>query len=394
MKITYRLYPVMRVDKKRADGSYPIYFFLRVGGVTVKIPTGKNVLASEWNKKENTAKSNSQKGMALATFLQKKVTDFNSYMLTEEAMGKHITLQLAQKFFDTNDKFDFYQFWDEQIKLWEGDRKYNTLKSYLTTYRILKTIAPKLSFGDINYSFLESFEHHLITVRKNSSGGRFTKHKVLRSMINQAIIKKYMKENPYKDFKFKPAKGNRMYLSIDEVEKIINHKLPSKDKNLNHAQNMFLFGCFSGIRFSDVIGLKYKNIKANPDRIEIVMNKTSKPITIPLLPRAKEIIAEYQNLCIHSQEKTIFPNIANTTINKKLKVLMKLVGIDKSISFHSSRHTFATTHIQAKTNVVHLQQLLGHANLSDTMIYTKVLQEDLFTSMDNLNNMYGQQKVS
>lgn len=73
---------------------------------------------------------------------------------------------------------------------------------------------------------------------------------------------------------------------------------------------------------------------------------------------------------------------------------MKLVGIDKSISFHSSRHTFATTHIQAKTNVVHLQQLLGHANLSDTMIYTKVLQEDLFTSMENLNNMYGQQKVS
>lgn len=384
----------MRVDKKRADGSYPIYFFLRVGGVTVKIPTGKHVLANEWNKKENTAKSNTQKGIALSSFLNKKITDFNSYMLTEEAMGKEITLQLAQKFFDTSDKFDFYQFWDKEVERWQGEKKYNTLKSYLTTYRILKTIAPRLWFSDINLELIQTLEHHLITVRKNSLGGRFTKHKVLRCMINQAIAKKYMKENPYKDFKFKPAKGNRMFLTIEEVEKLINCKLQSDGKNLNHAKDMFVFGCLTALRFSDIIDLKYKNIKSNPDRIEIVMNKTSKPITIPLLPMAKEIIQKYQKQCIGNNDKNIFPNIANATINKKLKELMKLSGIDKHISFHSSRHSFGVNHLQAKTSLSHLQQLMGHSSVIETSIYAQVLKEDLFTSMENLNNMYGQQKIS
>ncbi|MGM9476404.1 tyrosine-type recombinase/integrase [Pedobacter sp. GSP4] len=388
MKNTYRLYPVMRKDKMRSDGSCPIYLFLRVGGTTVKIPTGKNVMPTEWNSKENTAKSNSTKGVALSGFLNKRISDFNTYMLTEEAMGKEITLQLAQKFFDTTDKYDFYQFWDSQIALWQGDKRYNTLKTYLTAYRILKTIAPKLSFGDLNYSFLEKFEHHLITVRKNSVGGRFTKHKVLRCMINQAIAKGYMKENPYKTFKFKQPKGNRMFLTIEEIEKIMNYNLPEKNNNLQLTKDMFEFSCQTGLRFSDVTDLKYQNVKYNPDRIEITMNKTSKPIVIPLLTKAKEILFRYQNLCIKSKDTKIFPFIANASVNKKLKSLMTLCGIDKYISFHSARHSFASTHIQAGTNLVHLQQLLAHASISDTMIYAKGLQEDLFTSMNNLNNMY------
>jgi integrase/recombinase XerD len=388
MKTTYKLYSGIRTDKKRADGSFPVYFFLRVGGSTVKIPTGKHVMDNEWNKKDNTAKSNSQKGIALSSFLNKRITDFNTFMLTEEAMGKEVTLNLALQFFKGNDRVDFYQFWDCQIKMWEGEKRYNTLKSYLTAYRILKTIAPNLSFADINYAFLEKFDHHLINVRKNSIGGRFTKHKVLRCMINHAIVKGYMKENPYKHFKFKPAKGNRMFLTIQEVEKIINCKLPSDGKNLSHAQNMFIFGCLTGIRFSDIIRLKFKNILAVPARIELVMNKTSKPITIPLLPIAESIINKYRNLCIASDEKNVFPNIANATINKKLKDLMKLANINKSISFHCSRHTFATTHIHAKTSLSHLQQLLGHASVLETTIYAKTLKEDLYTSMDNLNSMY------
>jgi len=369
MKITYRLYPVMRMDKKKADGSCPIYFFLRVGAKTMKIPTGKSVMPSEWNKKENTAKSNSPKGIALASYLNKRVNDFNAHMLSQEAMGKQITINLAISFFDTPNKADFYAFWDAQIKLWEGEKKYNTLKSYVTTYRILKAIAPTLSFGDIDYAFIEKFDHHMATVRKNSVGGRFTKHKVLRSMLNQAVLKRYIKENSYKYFKFKPAKGSRVFLTIQEVDKLIKVELSPNSRNLNHARNMFVFSCLTGLRFSDVIGLKYRNIKTNPDSIELTMEKTSKPIVIPLLPKAKEIISKYRKNCIPKEEKPVFPNIANATINKKLKELMELAGIKKHISFHCARHSFATSLLHSKTSLPHLQMLLGHSNIQDTMIY-------------------------
>lgn len=381
------------MDKKKADGSCPIYFFLRVGAKTMKTPSGKSAMPSEWNKKENTAKSNSPKGIALASYLNKRVNDFYAYALSQEAMGKQITIALAMKFFETTDQSDFYAFWDAQIKLWEGERKFNTLKSYLTAYRILKTISPKLSFGDIDYAFLEKFDHHMATVRKNSVGGRFTKHKVLRSMINQAVLKKHMAENPYKYFKFKPAKGNRMFLTIKEVGEIIKCDLPPKSGNLNHARDMFVFSCLTGLRFSDVIGLKYKDVKVNPDRIELTMEKTSKPIVIPMLPKAKEIISKYRRSCIPKEEKHVFPNIANGTINKRLKDLMELAGIKKHISFHCARHTFATSHLHSKTSLAHLQKLLGHSKIQDTMAYADTMQEDLFASMDNLNAMYAHQEA-
>ncbi|MFB2121195.1 tyrosine-type recombinase/integrase [Parapedobacter sp. 2B3] len=381
------------MDKRKADGSYPIYFFLRVGAKTMKIPSGKSVMSSEWNRKENTAKSNSSKGIALASYLNKRINDFNAHMLSQEAMGKQVTVKLAMAFFDTPNKADFYTFWNGQIRLYAGEKKYNTLKSYLTTYRILQTISPTLSFGDIDYAFLEKFDRHMATVRKNSAGGRFTKHKVLRAMINQAVLKKYMKENPYKYFKFKPAKGNRMFLSIQEVEKVIKLELPPDSGNLNHARDMFVFSCLTGLRFSDVVGLKYRNIKTNPDRIELTMEKTSKSIVIPVLPKAKVIVNRYRKNCIPNEDKNVFPNIANATINSKLKDLMKLAGIKKHISFHCARHTFATSLLHSKTSLPHLQMLLGHSNIQDTMIYAKTLQEDIFASMDNLNTMYAHQEA-
>lgn len=393
MKTTYKLYPFIREDKKREDGLCGINLYLRVGSQMRKIPTGKFVKPSEWNKKEKTAKSNSPKGIALASYLNRCVNDFYAYTLSLEAMGKQVTMALAMKFFETTDQSDFYAFWGEQIKMWEGQKKYNTLKGYKTTYNILKEISENLSFGDIDFSFIERFEHHLTVVKKNGQGGRFSRHKALRSMINQAIKKKLLKENPYKDFKIKPAKGDREFLTIEEITALMNLDLSEYSKNMNHARDMFVFSSLCGLRFSDMIALKYGDVKVNPDRLEVIMEKTSKPILIPLLPKAKEIIGKYRNGCIPKEDKNVFPNIANQTINKRLKDLMKLAGIDKHVSYHVSRHSFASAHLHSKTSLAHLQQLLGHSNIQDTMIYAKSLQEDIFASMDNLGNMYKKQEA-
>ncbi len=392
MKVTYRLYATIREDKMRIDNLVPVYLFLRIGSITKKIPTGKFVMVSEWNKHQKTAKTNSPKGMALAAFLNRRINDFNAFILSNEAMGKEATMNLAMKFFETSDQSDFYVFFEEQLKQWQNRSKH-TLKGYRTLYNILKEISPNLVYGDIDYAFVEKLEYHLAVVRKNSENGRFTKHKNLRCMINQAIKKRYMKENPYEIFKLKEAKGNRVALTIDEIKKVIDLELPERSGNLNHIRDMFVFGCLTGLRFSDVIGLKFGDIKTNPDSIEIKMQKTSKTILIPLLPKAKEIIVKYRNGSIQKDDKNVFKNIANQTVNKKLKELMKMSGIQKHISFHSSRHSFATSLLHSKVSLPHIQKLLGHASYQDTLIYAHSLAEDLFESMESLENMYTKQEA-
>jgi len=384
--ITYKLYASLRTDKEKSDGTCPIYFFLRVDKTTVKIPTGKSCLATEWNKKENNAKTNSAKGIALASFLNKRIADFNAFMLSEEAMGKTVTLSLAQSFFDDTNKSDFYAFWTEQVELWNSTKKYHTLKGYLTAYRILKEIAPKLSFGDLTLSFVQKFEHHMATKRKNCPNSRFSKHKALRAMIRQAIAKKLMKESPYEHFKLKPAIGQRVFLTPEEINKIRNYVVASNGKNLQIAKDYLEIAIALGLRYSDIVGLKYKNVKA--DRISLIMEKTSKPIIIPLIPMAKAIIERYSKHKIISEETSVFPYVANATINKQLKELMRLVGIKKHVSTHVGRHSFASAHLHVGTSLAHLQQLLGHSNIQDTMLYAKTMTEDLFTSMENLNAIY------
>ncbi|MFN0292835.1 tyrosine-type recombinase/integrase [Pedobacter helvus] len=389
--ITYKLYASLRTDKKKTDGTCPINFFLRVEGTIVKIPTGKSCLATEWNKKEHTAKTNSAKGIALAAFLNKRIADFNAFMYSEEAMGKTVTLSLAQSFFDDTNKSDFYAFWTEQVELWGASLKPNTLKTYVTTLRILKEIAPTLSFGDLTLSFVQKFDHHMATKRKNSYNGRFGKHKVLRAMIRRAIANKLMKESPYEHHRLKPAEGQRVFLTLDEVNKIRNYEVNSNGKNLQIAKDYLETSIFLGLRYSDIVGLKYENVKE--DHISLVMKKNSKPIIIPLIPMAKAIIDKYSKHKIILDDAPVFPFVANATINKHLKELMRLVGVKKHVSMHVGRHTFASLHLHAKTSLAHLQQLLGHKNIHDTMIYAKTMTEDLFSSMENLNSIYEQSAI-
>src|SRR5690606_23711862 len=99
------------------------------------------------------------------------------------------------------------KFWQMQIELWQESKEKNTLKSYKSTLNIIKKFNPKLNFGDLTYDCIERFDLFLRRDRNNSTGGCFTKHKVLRAIINQAIKKEYMDENPYRHFKIKSAIG-------------------------------------------------------------------------------------------------------------------------------------------------------------------------------------------
>lgn len=391
MNLTYSLYLVLRdSDKLKSDGTAPIYFFLRVGGTVVKIPTGKCLHPSKWDKANRCPKKSSEKGVAMATNLNKKINEFETFMLQQSSMGRKMTITLAKSFFTENHKMTFYEFYSDQMRLWEADKKYNTMKTYLTTLNALKEFSPKANFGDLTYDFVQRFDHFLSTVRKNNPNGKFGKHKNLRSMIRQAILKNFMREgdNPYRHFKFKDAVGDRQYLTIQEIEQLRNLEMPDGLTNLHHTRNMFLFSCFTGIRFYDVISLTYDNIKQSPDRVELMMQKTNKKLILPLIPQAKAIIDVYGKMSIKAPGQTIFPYIANQTVNDKIKSLMTIAGIKKHISFHCARHSFAVSHIHAETSIYRLKEMLGHSNVEDTQIYAKVLPQDLYTDMDKLSRLY------
>lgn len=152
---------------------------------------------------------------------------------------------------------------------------------------------------------------------------------------------------------------------------------------------MFLFSCYTGLRYSDIYNLKWGNIKSNPDRIEIEIVKTSKPLFIPLMDKAKEILCKYSKLTIKADTLKALPQLANQVVNRNLKDIMVMAGIKKSISFHCARHTFASNLVEMGTPILYVKDLLGHQKIEQTMIYAKSLTGNLFESVNNLNDKYN-----
>jgi integrase/recombinase XerD len=382
---------VLRPDKIKADGQIPIYFSVRVGPSANRLPTGKSILLKDWNSKDNCPKKNTKANELLNSYLNKRMSDWNVFMLENEVMGKPITATIAEGFFKANSKVTFYSFFAEQIGLWKENAP-GTLNTYQSTLNVLKQYAPKANFGDINLTWIQKFDIFLTTVRGNTTGGKFTRHKCLKSVINTAIMKGFMPAapHPYKHFKIKAAKSNRSFLTIKELQQVVKVNLPEEEIMLEKVKDLFLFSAYTGLRYSDVQNLQWMHISSNPDLIKIKMQKTSSEITIPLTASAKAILDKYGKHCIKTPNATILPQISNQVVNRNLKLVIERARIKKAVSFHSARHSFASQLIEAGTNIVYVQKLLGHSSIADTMIYSHINNADIHTSMDNLQKMYQQ----
>jgi hypothetical protein len=117
MRLTYSIKPVLRPDKIKEDGQTPIYLSVRVGPTATRIPTGKSILAKDWNKAEACPKNNSKLNQLLATYLRKKMSDWETFMQSEENLGKTVSLTKATAYFNENAKLTFFMFWEQQQNL-------------------------------------------------------------------------------------------------------------------------------------------------------------------------------------------------------------------------------------------------------------------------------------
>jgi integrase/recombinase XerD len=388
MKITWAIRIVLRPDKVKLNGEIPLYYSCRVGGITTRIPTGKTIKIEDWDIQKCCVKKNNRHNQLLSKYLNDKMSEWESNMLQRQVMGSPITLTIASELLKDTCKVTLFSFWEEQMELWQNKKRENTLKSYKSALNMLKSFNSKLNFGDLTYDMLEKYDLFMVKVKGNTVGGKWPKHKNLKSIINQAIMKGYMKDNPYKFFKIPASTTQRAFLSIEEVKILMNVDIPEKEVMLQKTRDYFVFSCLTALRYSDLVNLKFCNIKNEPDAITLEMTKTKKQVMVPLLAPAKEIIEKYNKLTIRTPLTKVFPYVDNQVLNRNLKELMKLSGIKKTLTFHVSRHTFASCHIQLGTNLIHLKDLLGHSKITDTQIYAKSQSADIFGSMNKLQNVY------
>lgn len=364
----------IRTDKPALkNGKYPIYLRVRVSGSETKIPTGYEVEKSLWDSKLQLPKKN-----PLQNVLKKEIDSLETYLLTEQSTGGEISINLVKDFFAGKKKIkpEHESFYDYYLKFVEDKKAegkaHDTIRIYNGTYKILKEFAPKLKISDITLRFIQDFDAYLRDKKGNEDGGRENKHKNIRAVVLDMLKHDIAVKNPYTKFKMPRAKIREVYLEFDELMALRDLR-PKFEAGATKriVLQMYLFGCYTGLRFSDIIDLKWSHVNLDTNRIKKVQVKTGDPVTVIIEPWARSILLEFSNSKKNiNTDKLVFKTLSEPTVNRNLKILAEMANIHKVITFHTSRHTFGTLNIlENPDKVLLVSKLLGHADIKTTMIY-------------------------
>ncbi len=304
---------------------------------------------------------------------------------------------------------DFYTSFDEFIEVNKSTKVPRTIKSYNTTLNFLKEFEVKkgvsISFDSIDNSFFEKLQEYTFIDRKNKNSYLAFIVKVLRTFLNWAYDREYHSNLKYKKFKAKEDETEVIYLTMDELMKLYNHEF--KSTRLKHVRDVYCFGCFTGLRFSDIKALRPSNVFKT--QIKITVQKTrSIDHKIPLNQFALQILERYKDTIYEP-----LPVISGQKFNKYIKECCESVGIDtpttvtryigqrrvdktepkhKFITSHTARKTFVTNSLILGMKEMVVRNITGHKKEESFRKYVKIAEDFKKQEMDNTWNKISQNK--
>jgi integrase len=262
--------------------------------------------------------------------------------------------------------------------------------NWLSTYKHLNNFCKKkdIQISKIDDLFLESFKIYLLTAKISSRGDKLSQNSALsyfnkvRTALKEAYYNKMIKENPFNRVKgIKEKETNREYLTLDELKKLVK-----TDCNYPILKDAFLFSSLTGLRFSDIKTLKWRNISYDSKSgylIKFTQQKTKGTEHLPVCEQAIFILGERKK-----DDDLVFENLIYSAYhNKILHKWVEESGVEKHITFHSARHTFATLQLTMNTDIYTVSKLLGHRHLKTTEIYAKVIDTKKISAVANMPNL-------
>ena len=392
------VYFSLRESKQNKKGLSPIEVSITTNGKRIYFSTGKHVPAADWNKETQAVKGKSEEAQLINGYLiqlrnkiyQKEIELLQKgYLITAELLKEAITDKVEA----LNEKtlLDVLNEHNTERKAMVGKTVAPaTYWVFEYTGRLFKEFIQKkyerkdLYLREINLGFIQGFHAYLLGEKKMGQNS-CTKHlKFLKKLLNLAVANSYISYNPVNAYKVEREPVEVDFLDEEELRKIINFDTPLP--RLERAKDMFLFGCFTGLSYIDIKTLTPEHFeKDNAGRIWIKKRrvKTGVLSRIPLLPIAKLILDKYKG------GDKLLPIQDPADINKYLKDIAILCGINKRICFHTSRHTFASTVTLANNiSLEVVSKMLGHTNTRMTAHYAKLIDKCIGEQMDKLMDTF------
>jgi integrase/recombinase XerD len=278
--------------------------------------------------------------------------------------------------------------------------KEGTLKNYDTTEKyLLDFISKKRKSSDvylkqIDYEFIIDFENYLRNKDKINNNGLMKHMERFKKLLNLAEYLEWIDKNPGHKFKLKFEKSEREFLTEEELQLLASNSFGKPCHQIN--KDIFVFACYTGLSYIDVYNLTSQNIQIGIDGQKWIYTKREKsnvPVKVPLLDEAKEIIDKYREHPKVQITGKLLPIYTNQKTNKYIQEVAQKLGIEKNLTFHIARHTFATTVTLCNgVPIETVSKLLGHTKIATTQIYARVVDKKISHDMGSLKKILEAKK--
>jgi site-specific recombinase XerD len=337
--------------------------------------SGVKVKRKEWDEKAQRINHHHSNYIQLNKFLQGQISKFQDFELSVLNAGKRFRLEMFDSLRDDGPRQSFNQFIEQELE--NSSLKKSTIRQQKSFLRKLNRYNNNIDFEGLDYDFFCRYEKYLRD-KKLSQNSIHKEFKNIKKFLNVAINKELFDEgkNPFKKFKIKTVPSNISFITEEETERIERLEFQQGEKEVEFIRDLYLLGIYTGLRFSDLMNLKKESIQEqNKDgsaKIVLKMQKTSDYVYLPIntLYRGKPL----QLIKKHMQEEgeLVFKHYTNQHVNRMLKVIGKMAGVSKPITFHTSRHTFGTTLLNKGMPIEMVQRLMGHQRIQQTLEYAKL----------------------
>jgi len=363
-------------------------------GKRLQTSINEKVNEKHWHKNKQRLKASCSDAFNVNSYLEKIDTTAKDIYYKFKMKGiSPTTKQFKESIFNklngVNTTLTFYDFVEEFIKRSENTKKPNTIKEYIYTINDLKAFEKqnrrRIDWDTLDMQFYDEYLDYQLNVKGNSHNLFGKRIKTIKTFLNDATIRGNNIHLMYKGFKVTVKDSDNIYLTEDEIKKMYKLDL-SENKRLERIRDLFVVGCRTGLRYSDLVTIRKENI--SKDGIKVITKKTGKTLNTVIIEETQEILEKYNYE---------LPNISKTNLNKYIKEVGELAGIDEithkdtykagkpisiktkkyeRISSHTARRSFATNMYKEGHPIYYLMHIIGHKKESTFLNYIKVTNEE------------------
>lgn len=291
---------------------------------------------------------------------------------------------------------DYFRTYIEQFEKRVGiNRSAQSARTYRNTYNhLVRFLSERLQLSDIpftalNRSFIDKFDLYLRTEQHLAPRTVVLYMTRLHTVVNKAIAAGIITADPFAGYEPPRPERKQRYLTHEELKRLMTTPLPSS--RLYLVRDLFLFSCYTGISYGDMCRLTIENLETAEDGtvwIKAAREKTGVEFEVPLLELPLHIIDKYRDT---TPDGKLLPMYGNSELNKGLKQLAAVCGIDRKLIFHTARHTYATEiALSHGVPMETVSRMLGHSRVDTTQIYAQVTDDKIGTDTQSLNEKISQ----